>query len=157
MVPDALARFVLPLKHDYVGHMLIPMIPIPDKSSKIVACVVVHPVFCRQGMPEYILTDCSCEFDTQALNTIAQELGIDEKRISALHPQANNNVERLKCTLSQMLRKSTEECGDYWNLEVLFLQFNYMTHDHSATGYSPFYLTQGCAMYAKTGSYSRAS
>lgn len=46
-------------------------------------------------------------------------------------------------TLSEMLKKSTEECGDYWDLEVLFVQFNYITHDHSATGYSPFYLTQG--------------
>lgn len=105
MVPDAIACFVLPLKHDYVGHMLIPMIPmipIPDKSAKIVAYVVVHPVFCRRRIPEYILTDRSCEFYIQALNTIAQELGIVKKRISALHPQANNNAEYPKRNVEEI-------------------------------------------------------
>ena len=90
------------------------------------------------------MTDRGCEFDNQALNTIAQELGIDKKRISALHPQAIGNVERLKRTLSEMLKKSTEECGAHWDLEIPFVQFNYMTHDHIATGCSPFYLTHGC-------------
>ena len=121
------------------------MIPIPDKSAKTVARAVVHHVFCRRGIPESILTDRGCEFDNQALSTIAHELGIDKKRISALHPQANGNVERLNRTIGEMLRKSTDECGDIWDLEIPFVQFNYMNHDHSATGYSPFYLSYGYA------------
>ena len=82
------------------------MIPIPDKSAKTVANAIVREVFCRRGLPESILTDRGCEFDNQALSTIAQELGIDKKRISALHPQANGNVERLNRTIGEMLRKS---------------------------------------------------
>ena len=85
------------------------MIPIPDKSAKTVANAIVREVFCRRGLPESILTDRGCEFDNQALSTFAQELGIDQKRISALHPQANGNVERLNPTIGEMLRKSTDE------------------------------------------------
>lgn len=119
------------------------MIPIPDKSAKTVANAVVCEVFCRRGLPESILTDRGCEFDNQALSIIAQELGIDKKRISALHPQANGNVERLNRTIGEMLRKSTNESGDDWDLEIPFLRFNYMNHEHNTTGYSPFYLSHG--------------
>lgn len=65
------------------------MIPVPDKSAKMIANALVPEVFCRRGIPESFLTDPGCEFDNQALTTIAHELGIDKKRISPLHPQAN--------------------------------------------------------------------
>ena len=71
------------------------IISIPEKSAKTVANTIVREVFCRRGLPESILTDRGCESDNQALSTIAHELDIDKKRISALHPQANGNVERL--------------------------------------------------------------
>ena len=86
------------------------MIPIPDKSAKTVASALIRDVFCRRGIPEsIILTDRGCEFDNQALSTIAQELGIDKKRISPLHPQANGIVERLNRTIGEMLRKTTDQ------------------------------------------------
>ena len=119
------------------------MIPIPDKSTKTVASALIRDVFCRRGIPESILTDRGCEFDNQALSAIAQELGIDKKRISPLHPQANGIVERLSRTIGEMLRKTTDQCGEDWDLEIPLVQFNYMNHDHSATSYSPFYLSYG--------------
>ena len=89
------------------------------------------------------MTDHGCEFDNQAIRTIAHELGIDKKRVSALHPQANGIVERLNRTIGELLRKTTDQCGDNWDLEIPFVQFHYMNHDHSATIYSPFYLSYG--------------
>lgn len=80
------------------------MIPIPDKS----ASAIIREVFCRRGIPESFLTDRGCEFDNQALSTIAQELGIHKKRISALHPQANGTVGRLNRTIGEMFRKITD-------------------------------------------------
>ena len=88
------------------------MIPIPDKSAKTVANAIVRAVFCRRGIPESFLTDRGCEFDNQALTTIAHELGIDKKRISPLHPQANGNVERLNRTIGNMLSTAINECGE---------------------------------------------
>ena len=89
------------------------------------------------------MTDRGCEFDNQAISMIAHELGIDEKRISTLHPQASGIIERLNPTIGKMLRKTKDQCGDNWDLEIPFVQFHYMNHDHSATGYSPFYLSYG--------------
>ena len=43
--------------------------------------------------------------------------------------------------IGEMLRKTIDQCGDNWDLEIPFAQFHYMNHDHSATGYSPFYLS----------------
>ena len=73
----------------------VEMIPISNKSAKTVASALIQNVFCQCGILESILTDHGCEFDNQAITTIAHELGIDKKRISALHPQANGIVERL--------------------------------------------------------------
>ena len=103
---------------------------IPDKSAKTVASAIIWEVFCRGGIPESFFTDRGCEFDNQALSTIAQELSIDKKSISALHPQANGTVERINCT-TEMLRKTTNQCGDDWDLEIPYVQFHYMNHDHS--------------------------
>ena len=119
------------------------LVPIPNKTAETVANALVKEVFCRQGIPESFLTDRGCEFDNQGLATLAEELGIDKKRVSPLHPQANGAVERLNRTVGEMLRKSANELGEDWDLQIPFILFNYMNHDHESTGYSPFYLAHG--------------
>ena len=39
--------------------------------------------------------------------------------------------------------KTTDQCGGNWDLDIPFVQFHYMNHDHSATGCSSFYLSYG--------------
>ena len=95
-------------RNGYQGSLWQEMIPIPNKSAKTVASALIRNVFCRRDIPESILTDRGCEFDNQAISTIAHELGIDKKRISALHPQANGIVERLNRTIGEMLRETTD-------------------------------------------------
>ena len=119
------------------------MIPIPDKTAKTVADAVVTQVFCRYGIPESILTDRGLEFDNSAMILLASELGIDKKRISPLHPQANGAVERLNRTIGQMLKKAQESNDSDWDLKIPFVRFNYLNQEHSSTGYSPFFLTYG--------------
>ena len=119
------------------------LVLIPNKTAETVANALVKEVFCRQGIPESFLTDRGCEFDNQGLATLAEELGIDKKRVSPLHPQANGTVERLNRTVGGMLRKSANELGEDWDLQIPFIRFNYMNHDHESTGYSPFYLAHG--------------
>ncbi len=119
------------------------IVPIPEKSAKTVASAIIRDVFCKRGIPESLLTDRGCEFDNLTLTTIPHELGIDKKRISALHPQANGTVERLNRTIGDMLRKATNERGEDWDLEIRFVLFSYMNQDHEATGYSPFFLSHG--------------
>ena len=100
-------------------------------------------MFCKRGIPESLLTDRGCEFDNLTLGTIAHELGIDKKRISALHPQANGTVKRLNRTIGDILRKATNTHGEDWDLEIHFVLFNYMNQDHEATGFSLFFLSHG--------------
>ena len=119
------------------------ILPIPDKSAKTVASAIIRDVFCKRGIPESLLTDRGCEFDNLTLGTIAHELGIDKKRISALHPQANGTVERLNRTIGDILRKATNTHGEDWDLEIPFVLINHMNQEHEATGYSPFFLSHG--------------
>ena len=84
------------------------IVPIPEKSAKTVASAIIRDVFCKRGIPESLLTDRGCEFDNLTLTTIAHELGIDKKRISVIHPQANGIVERLNRTNGDMAKESNE-------------------------------------------------
>ena len=87
------------------------IVPIPDKSAKNRS--KWHQSGRVLQIPsESLLTDRGCEFDNLTLGTIAHELGIDKKCISALHPQANGTVERLNRTISDMLRKATNTHGE---------------------------------------------
>lgn len=63
------------------------MIPLPNKSisQNCSQCSHMRDVFCRRGILGSILTDRGCQFDHQALRTIAHQLGIDKKHIWALH------------------------------------------------------------------------
>ena len=97
------------------------MVPIPDKTAKTVASALVREVFCRHGIPESFLSDRGLEFENQGLTTLAENLGIDKKRISPLHPQANVVVERLNRTIGNMLRKSVDKVGENWDLEIPFV------------------------------------
>lgn len=63
------------------------MIPIPDKSAKTVANAIVREVFCLRGIPESFLTDRGCQFDNQALTTIAHELDIDKNASLRYNPK----------------------------------------------------------------------
>jgi hypothetical protein len=119
------------------------MIPLPNKSAKTVANALVNEVFCRHGIPDSTLTDRGLEFDNSTMQTLATELGIDKKRISPLHPQANGAVERLNRTIGQMLKKSANADDLDWDLNIPFVRFSYQIQEHSATGHSPFYLTYG--------------
>ena len=119
------------------------MIPHPNKKAKTVANAIITGVFCRHGIPESILTDRGLEFDNSTMLVLAAELGIDKKRISPLHPQANGAVERLNRTIGHMLKKTQGEDDLDWDLNIPFVRFNYLNQEHSSTGYSPFFLTYG--------------
>ena len=92
------------------------LVPIPNKTAETVANALVKEIFFRQGILEPFLTDRGSEFDNQGLTTLAEELRIDKKRASPLHPQANGSVERFNRTVSEMSRKSANELGDDWDL-----------------------------------------
>ena len=74
---------------------------------------------------------------------LAQVLGFDKKRISALHPQANGAVERLNRTIGQMLKKELDDSDCEWDLKIPYVRFNYTNQVHSSLGQSPFFMMHG--------------
>ena len=76
-------------------------------------------------------------------DTLAQLMGAKNSalrgNVSRLYiPNPMETGERLNRTRGEMLRKTTDQWGDDGDLEIRFVQFYYMNHDHSATAYSPF-------------------
>ena len=121
----------------------VELAAIPNKSAETVARALCDIVICRHGIPESLLTDRGLEFDNQHMTMLADALGIDKKRISAFHPQANGAVERVNQTLGSLLRRNAQEFEGSWDTQLGLVRFQYMSVPHSVTGLSPFFLTYG--------------
>ncbi len=93
---------------------------IPHKqTAKTVAEAVVSHVFYWHSILDFVFTDRGCEFDNKAaIKCSRQRVGIDKKRISPIHAQENGTVERFNSTLGEMFRKSADNTGENWDLEI---------------------------------------
>ncbi|KXJ07769.1 Retrovirus-related Pol polyprotein from transposon 17.6 [Exaiptasia diaphana] len=117
VVPERLVPEVLRLKHDDAGHMSAM------KTKKLILREY-YWMTVNADVSKYCQTCFTCarykglEFDNSAMTVLAQELGFDKKRISALHPQANGAVERLNRTIDQMLKKELDDSDREWDLKI---------------------------------------
>ena len=121
----------------------VELAAIPNKSAETVARALCDVVIYRHGIPESLLTDRGLEFDNKHMTMLADALGIDKKRISAFHPQANGAVERVNQTIGSLLRRNAQEYEGSWDTQLGLVRFQYMSVPHSVTGLSPFFLTYG--------------
>ena len=121
----------------------VELAAIQDKSAETVARALCDIVIYRHGIPESLLTDRGLEFDNKHMRLLADALGVDKKRISAFHPQANGAVERINQTLGSLLRRNAQEYEGSWDTQLGLVRFQYMSVPHSTTGLSPFFLTYG--------------
>ena len=123
--------------------LAVELAAIPNKTAETVARALCEIVIHHHGIPESLLTDRGLEFDNQHLVSLAKALGIDKKRISAFHPQANGAIERVNQTLGSLLRRNAQEFAGSWDTHLGFVRFQYMNVPHSSSGLSPFFLTYG--------------
>ena len=70
-------------------------------------------------------------------------MSIKGLRTTPYHPQCNGACERLNGVLKKMLKRLASEQPMLWHKFVNPLLFAYREVEHSATGYSPFYLMYG--------------
>ena len=70
-------------------------------------------------------------------------VGIRSATNSGDHPQTDGLVERINCTLRQMLAKVVIKKGRDWDKQLGAVLLAYRAAPHSSIGMSPFYLLYG--------------
>ena len=95
------------------------------------------------GLPEKILTDQGCNFESQLEADLCELMGVQKIQTSLYHPQTNGQCERFNSTLINMLGTLPKEKKSEWKNHIGTLVHAYNCTQNSATGFSPYYLMFG--------------
>ena len=117
--------------------------PVPDERAETIIQTIYNGFVTRHGAPNILLTDQGKNYLSKATMQLYAWLGIDKRRTTAYHPQANGRVERFNRTLKEMLAKYANERQDDWDEYIPGLLFAYRTRPHRESGYTPFYVVNG--------------
>jgi len=117
--------------------------PIRNKEASTVAKVLVERVFLQWGLCHEILADLGSEFEAELTAELLKLLGIDRLKSSGYRAQTNGACEVYHRTLNSMLAKVIDESQRNWSEWVSYVTFCYNATEHSATGFSPFFIMTG--------------
>ena len=110
--------------------------------SDVVACLL-EVWMPRHGVPAVLLSDNGPQFASTVLKEFCARIGVRKLYSTPYHPQGNSVVESYMRTLKKGLAALVSEDGKDWDLFLPAVAMAHNATPHIATGYSPFFLTQG--------------
>ena len=140
----------LPLSSQHNKYLLVVQdyftkwvkaVPLPDQTAESITRELVS-IFSHFGLPNILHSDQAVKFESTMLNCTLEAFGICKSRTTPYYPQGDSMVERLNCTLLQMLRAYVSKSSD-WELHLPLVLFAYHSAVHPSIGFSPFELMFG--------------
>ena len=95
------------------------------------------------GLPEKILMDQGCNFESQLVADLCKLMGTQKVQTSPYRPQTNGQCERFNSTLINMLGTLPKEKKLERKNHIGMLVHAYNCTQNSATGFSPYFLMFG--------------
>jgi hypothetical protein len=120
---------------------LVELVPLPSKDAITVASAIFTRWICRYSCPREIISDRGGEFINELLTQLCILLGVDHKKTSSYHPQANASCERFNRELEKILAALLVNPDDDWEQLLPIASLIYNTSVHQATKMTPFFLT----------------
>ena len=104
---------------------------------------VWNNIVCRFGIPQTIISDNGCQFDSQGFRSFYSSLGIKNKYSSPRHSQANGQTEVTNRTLLKIIKARLVGAKGSWPKELPSVLWAYRTTTRTPKGETPFNLTIG--------------
>ena len=117
-----------------------PEVEIIRSTTTITIVSRLRRIFACHGYPTRVVTDNAPQFVSQEFKDFLRDAGIDHRRVTPYHPEANAAVERFNATLVSAIRKAREDGKDWKEALPTFL-LTYRTTPHPATKSTPSRLT----------------
>ena len=121
----------------------IVAVPLPDKSTKVVANAFVNHVILKHGTMDYLTTDLGNEFESELFREMCKILKIRKLRTVAYKPSTNGKIESFNASLGNMLASILGDDKFTWDVKLPYAVYSYNTSVHEGTKFSPHYLTFG--------------
>ena len=118
-------------------------LPAKDQSAYTIAKTLVEKVVPRHGVPAQLLSDRGAAFLSKLLAEVYHLMGMKKVNTTAYHAQIDGLVERINCTLLDMLSKTARQNGKDWDMCWPFILFADWSSPQTSTRESPFYLLNG--------------
>ena len=106
-------------------------------------CEALKCYFSRVGLPISIRSDQGSNFQSHKFKQFLKELGIEQKKSSAWHPESQGALERFHQTFKTMLKCYCEDHERDWDVGVPLLLFAVRDSTQESLGFSPFQLVFG--------------
>ena len=135
---DAILVFVCMKSKDYIA---IPCSKTLDSEGQ--ANLFIEHVYAQHGLPERIWSDRGSTLVSSFITDLYKKLGIKGNPSTAYHPQTDGQTERMNQEIQTYLRIFINHRQDDWVHWLPMAAFSYRNRVHSATGFSPFYMTHG--------------
>jgi len=116
---------------------------IPNIQAVTVVQFIYEDIICQFGCPKIFQTDNGRSFHNKLLAALAEDFGIDYRRTSPYHPEANGLIERFNRTMGTALAKHARTNKLTWDRYLPGILAAYRFSTHSSTNFSPFRLCFG--------------
>ena len=111
------------------------------KARKIVDSLIKF--FTLVGLPVSIQSDQGSNFMSALMQQVMHELGVQQLKSSAYHPESQGAIERFHQTLKNMIRAYCFEYQSEWDQGIHMLLFAVREAVQDSLGFSPFELVFG--------------
>jgi Chromo (CHRromatin Organisation MOdifier) domain len=109
-----------------------------------VANIFFNTVFWLHGLPRMIVSDRDPKFTSKFWQMLFKLIDTKLTLSTAFHPQTDGQTERANWTLEQYLRAFINYKQDNWASLLPITEFTINNAKNASTGFSPFYLANGC-------------
>ena len=120
----------------------VELTPLTDKTAEATVNGIMDCWISRHGAPESLVSDQGKEFVNSILAAVCKKLHVAHQTTSAMHPQANGQVERTNSSIISYLRKFLSGSNE-WVPHLASLQFSLNTATHSSMGRTPYMVVYG--------------
>ena len=121
----------------------VELVPIENKEAITVAQALWDNWICRFGFYKQSVSDGGGEFANEVLNELTKLMAAKHHIISPYSPAINGMIERVHRSLGAYIRSFCEEQTQDWVSFLPALTFSLNTRIHSATKFSPYFITYG--------------
>ena len=112
--------------------------PIPDKTNQAVWNMFSNRFIPCHGVPEVVITDNGKEFCAHAFTRYLEQIGIDHRRTTPVHPASNGRWERFNKSFKNTLTKLVNNYAIDWEDRVSDVLTAHRHSVSSVTHYTPF-------------------
>ncbi|GLJ43441.1 hypothetical protein SUGI_0902990 [Cryptomeria japonica] len=121
----------------------IEAVPLTQVTRKQIATFILNYIICRYGIPVSIIIDNGHPFKNKDVRELCDRFHISHCFSTPYYPQGNGQGEASNKTILKILKKTVDDAGRNWHIQLKLALWAYRTSVRTPTGATPYSLVYG--------------